>query len=181
MRHALIALALVACSKSKTESPPDEPAPITNQQLAAAPLVTTSSTAGGVAFTIDLPVSLLGPAEVKDAYATWEPKHAGMDAPSFTVKTLTDLPLGPDETGDAQPMGDDAKDRKIVRAEKLADGGYLNVDERVDRAFYVLEVCRPHGSARMCCTVVQRDSKPIESFEPMLAMAEKVCRSMKPK
>ncbi len=183
MKRLALALAMVACGKSKSEQAPEpqpEPERVSNRTLAATKLETVSSKAGAIAFAIDLPAAQLQPAEVKNAYATWDPKHATMDAPTFTVQ-FVDQPLSPDSTGDIAPIGDDAKDRTIARAEKLPDGGYLNLDQRNDHAFFHLEVCRPVPAGTLCCSVIERDSKPIEAFAEIVALADKVCRSMKAK
>src|ERR1051326_3176200 len=122
MRKVVVVLiALVACSKSKTDDkakPAEGPEKISNHELASAPLKTVTSTAGGQPFAIDLPVGELKPAEVKNQYASWEPKKAWLDTPSFSV-TYNDMPMPPDWMGDTEPIGDDAKDRVIARAEKL--------------------------------------------------------------
>ena len=158
----------------------NEPERVTSHELATAPLQNVESTAGGVPFTIDLPVALLKPPQVKDAYSTWEPKKAWMDTPDISV-VFSEFPMQPDATGDAEPLGDDAKDRKIVRAEKLPEGGYLNLDARNDHAFFSLSVCRPAKAGSLCCTVIQRAQKPIEGYDEVLGLAEKVCKSVKVK
>ena len=189
MKRALLcAVVIVGCGKSEPKrapepaagDPSDGPRRVTTQELVAAPLVSTASTAGGHAFTIDLPASLLKKPEVKDAYATWEPIAAWTDTPDFTVQ-FTDMALRDDETGDAAPMGDDAADRKIVRAEKLPDGGFLNLDQRTDKKFFLMHVCRPATGGKLCCTMIQRASKPIDGFADAVSLGEKICKSMKPK
>jgi hypothetical protein len=188
MRKTLVlALLLVACGKSKPDDKKqpaaadksDGPERVSNHTLATTPLQNVAGTAGGIAFTIDLPMAELKPAEVKDPYSTWEPKKAWFDTPSFTVQ-YNELGYSADYTGDTVPMGDDAKDRKIVRAEKLPDGGFINLDERNDRAFFNLELCRPLAKGALCCSVIQRNDKPLEAFDEIVGLAEKVCRSMKP-
>src|SRR3954462_6974539 len=142
MRFLIVSMLVFAACKSgdKGKASPtkdeathgaDQPERVTSHELATAKLENVSSTAGGVAFSIDLPLALLKPPEVKDAYATWEPKKAWMDTPDVSV-VFSEFPMSPDSTGDTEPLGDDAKDRKIVRAEKLPDGGYLNLDARND-------------------------------------------------
>lgn len=179
----LVVLSTLGCGKSDKAAPAETskgPERVSNDVLAAAPLQKVAAKAGGIDFTIDLPVSELAPPEIQDAYATWQPKKAWFDTPSFTV-VFSEMPMGPDETGDSMPIGDDAKDRKIVRAEKLPEGGYLNLDARNDQAFFVLEVCRPLATGKLCCSVIQRSEKPLEAYDKIVGFAEKVCRSMKPK
>ena len=189
-RWLLLAIVLGACGKSSdkpkadnkaapepTES--DGPKRVTTKELVAAPLVSTSSTAGGKPFTIDLPASLLKPPEVKDAYATWAAREEWFDSPGFTVQ-YGELPLDDTDTGPTTPMGEDAADRKIARADKLPGGGYLNVDQRTDHKFVVVEVCRPASGGHMCCTVTQRADKPIDDFDAAVAVYTKVCTSLKP-
>lgn len=146
VRLATLLLITTACGKDGGGKPTPEtskgPERVSNDVLAAAPLQNVAAKAGGVDFTVDLPVTELDPPETKDAYTTWQAKKAWFDTPSFTV-VFSELPMSPDETGVAQPIGEDAKDRKIVRAAKLSDGGYLNLDARNDQAFFSLEVCRP--------------------------------------
>lgn len=184
MRKLLLLWILVGCGKSKAThaAPRSEPAHLTNQELVTAPLASVTSQAGTVAFTIDLPISLLKPAEVKDSYSTWEPKGAWFDTPSFTV-TAVGMPMGPDEVGLPMPMAgseEEAQARVIARAEKLPDGGYIHLDQRKDERFFELEVCRPDHDT-VCCSVMQRADKPIAAFKETLQMAEKICRSMKVK
>ncbi|HUS28349.1 MAG TPA: hypothetical protein VMZ53_07570 [Kofleriaceae bacterium] len=184
----LLAAAAAACKGSdkapspsgadKPKAKAEGPERISNHELASTPLQNVASTAGTVAFTIDLPSAALKPPEVKGAYSTWEPKKAWFDTPSFTV-LFSEMPMSPDATGDSQPLGDDAKDRTIARAEKLPDGGYINVDQRTDHAFFKLEVCRPVNNGSLCCSVIQRADKPIDSFDESLKMAETICTSMK--
>jgi 3-oxoadipate enol-lactonase len=187
VRTFLAIALLAACGKSNDKPPPppsepasDEPPRVTIKELAAAKLETVEGTAGGKAFTIDLPKSLLKKPEVSGAYSTWEPQKAWFDTPDFTVQ-FNDMPMSPDSTGSPTPIGDDAAKRKIVRAEKLPDGGYINLDARDDKAFYNLEVCRPAFGGALCCTMIQRADKPIDGFADAIALGEKICRSMKPK
>ena len=185
MRLAIVLVITAACGKGgDKEKPAAEsskgPERIPNEALAATPLQNVAAKASGVDFTIDLPVSALKPPEIKDAYASWEPKKAWFDTPSFSV-VFSDMPMSPEFTGGDEPLGDDAKDRKIVRAEKLPDGGYLNLDARNDHAFFALSVCRPVPTGGLCCSVIQRSQKPIDGYDQMVAFAEKVCRWMKRK
>jgi hypothetical protein len=188
MRKCLVVLVLVlACGKSKSKSgdptPDDDIKRITNKEILAAPLTQVTSKAAAVTFTIDLPASVLKPAEVKGSYSAWEPKAAWFDTPSFTV-VMVDFPMSPDSTGTTIPMAGDDEERAarvIARAEKLPDGGYINLDQRKDQKFYELEVCRPQGGGSLCCHLIQRDDKPIAEFDAMVQLAEKVCRSMKAK
>lgn len=191
-RWLVLAITLAACGKSADKkdtksddkkpapSESDEPKGVSTKELVAAPLVSTTSTAAGKPFTIELPGSLLKPPEVKGAYSTWSPTHEWFDSPGFTVQ-YSDLPLAPDGTGPSTPIGQDAADRKIVRAEKLPGGGYINVDQRTDKKFVAVEVCRrASDGGAMCCTVTQRADKPIEDFEAAVALYTKICMSMKP-
>lgn len=190
MRLAIVILITAACGKGGDKAKPTAetskaetskgPERISNEALAAAPLQNVAAKAGGVDFAIDLPVSELKPAEIKDAYATWEPKKAWFDTPSISV-VFSEMPMSPDATGESTPIGDDAKDRAIVRAEKLPDGGYLNLDARNDHAFFALEVCRPLAAGKLCCSVIQRSEKPLDGYDKIVGFAEKVCRSMKAK
>ncbi|HSD85990.1 MAG TPA: hypothetical protein VLB44_00690 [Kofleriaceae bacterium] len=181
----LLTLLLVACGKSTSEDkhqPAAEksgPERISNHALATTPLQNMAGKAGDIAFTIDLPMAELKAPEVKGVYSSWEPKRAWFDTPSFTVQ-YNELGYSADYTGDTEPMGDDAKDRKIVRAEKLRDGGFINLDQRNDEMFFKLEVCRPLAKGALCCSVIQRNDKPLEAFGEIVGLAEKVCLSMKP-
>lgn len=186
-RMVLFVALLAACGKSKSDDkqPANAPAPasagpdrVSNHTLATTPLQNVAQKAGGVAFTIELPLAELKEPDVEGAYATWEPKKAWTDTPDFTVQ-FSDMPMSPDSTGDTEPIGDDAKDRVIARAEKLEGGGYLNLDERKDKAFFRLEVCKPAPTGSLCCTVIQRSDKPLEAFDEIVGLAEKVCRSLK--
>ncbi len=180
-RCLLVVVFVIACGKSKSDDAKTSSGPerITNHALATTPLQPFTGKAGSVAFSIQVPLAELKAPETDRAYVTWEAKRGWFDTPSFTVQ-FNELPFSPDSTGDTQPFGDDAKDRTIARAEKLPDGGYLNLDQRTDHAFFRLEVCRPAASGSLCCAVSQRSDKPLESFDEIVAFAEKVCRSMKP-
>ncbi|HVV86682.1 MAG TPA: hypothetical protein VHE35_26670 [Kofleriaceae bacterium] len=190
-RWLVLAITLAACGKSADKkdttsddkkpapSESDEPKGVSTKELVAAPLVSTSATAGGKPFTVDLPTSLLKKPEVKDAYATWAPTHEWFDSPGFTVQYM-DMPLREGSTGPSEPMGQDAADRKIVRAEALPGGGYINVDQRTDKKFVALQVCRPAPGGYMCCSVTQRADKPIDDFDAAVALYAKICTSLKP-
>jgi len=193
-RWLVIAIAVAACGKSsdkprgddnKVAEPVDSDAPphTSTKELVAAKLESVASTAQGHAFTVDLPASLLKKPEVKGAYATWSPKKEWFDSPSFTVQ-YSDIPLIDGSTGMDKPIGQDADQRKIVRAEKLPDGGYLNIDQRTDHAFVLVEVCRPAPGGSMCCHVTQRvddrKKETIEDFDQAVALYTKICTSMKP-
>ena len=180
---------LVACKGSDkkptsgsaaTKPAADEPPRISNHAFASASLSNVTSKAGPVDFAIALPIDVLKSPEVKDAYSTWEAKAAWFDTPTISVQ-FSEFPMSPDSTGDTEPLGDDAKDRVIARAEKLADGGYLNLDERKDKQFFRLEVCRPAHDGKLCCSVVQRSDKPLDAFDEIVGFAEKICKSMKAK
>ncbi len=136
--------------------------------------------AGTLEFSLDLPMSLLQPPETGGDYVTWEVQQAWTDTPGFTVQ-LRPAPLPAQHTGASEPFGSDAAERAIVRAELLPEGGYLNVDQRKDKKYVMVEVCRPVPSGRLCCTVQQRASEPIAGFAELVGLAEKVCTSMKPK
>lgn len=161
-------------SSGREDPPPDL---TTNAQIIAAPLVAIDSTADGKPFSIQLPLGVLKKAEVNGAYSTWHVKQDWLTTPSFTV-TASAMKMKDGETGDATPMGNDVSERVIARAEALDDGGYINLDERKDHAFFNLEVCRPSGEGRLCCSVMQRDKNPIASYAEMVAFAEKVCKTM---
>ncbi|MDB4954049.1 MAG: hypothetical protein JWO36_1618 [Myxococcales bacterium] len=183
----LLLLVLAACGKSKPSgdqaSSSDEPKRVSNKALIAAPLSTVTSKAGTIEFTIDLPVSLLKPAELSGVNATFNPKDEWLDTPSFTVM-FNEFPMSPDDVGEKQIIsdgGEEAANRVIARAEKLPDGGYINVDQRKDEKYLRLEVCRPQSGGKLCCSLQQRADKPIEAFKDMLQLGEKACRSMKAK
>lgn len=186
MRKTLVlALLLVACGKSTSEDKKQPagnksggPERISNHALATTPLQNVAGKADAIGFTIDLPMAELKAPEVKGVYSSWEPKKAWFDTPTFTVQ-YNELGYPADYTGEPEPLGDDAKDRKVVRAEKLPDGGFINVDERNDHAFFKLELCRPLAKGVLCCSVIQRNETPLEAFDEIVGLAEKVCRSMK--
>ena len=184
---AVVLVAVVACGKSKSGSSAQggEPARTSNHELAATPLQSVTEKTGTgsndvAGFTIDLPVALLGVPDRDAASISWEPKKAWLDSPTFTI-LYNDIPMEPDDTGDKEPFGDDAAERKIVRAERLPDGGYLNLDQRNDHKFFKLEVCRPLAKGTLCCSVIERSDKVLDAFTEIVGLAEKVCRSMKPK
>lgn len=187
VRSIVIVLAVVACGKSKSGEPSQggEPERMSNHAVAATPLQSVTEKTGkgdasGVAFTIDLPMAALGAPERTDTAVSWEPKKAWLDSPTFTI-LYSDMPMQADDTGDPEPFGEDAKERVIARAEKLPDGGYLNLDQRNDHRFFNLEVCRPVPKGKLCCTVIERGDKPLDAFDEIVGLAEKVCRSMKAK
>jgi hypothetical protein len=187
MREAwmMIVVAIAACGKGSSDkaAPTEsesETAAVTDRALVAAPLETVNAKAGPLAFSIQLPMSLLAAPEVEGVNVEWEAKHGPMDAPSFTVTSL-DTPLGPDDLGLTQPIGDDAADRVVARNEHLPGGGYLQLDQRKDHAFFDLTVCKPAPGGHVCCSVIQRTRQPIDGFAEMVGLAEKICRSVTPR
>ena len=181
MREAwvVIVVGIAACGKGSPEKAPAESASegeaVTDRQLAAAPLEAVDAKAGTLGFSIQLPRSLLGAAQIDRTNVSWEPKHASFDTPSFTVLFL-DMP--PADLGMDQPMGEDAADRVIARNEHLPGGGYLQLDQRKDHAFFELKVCKPAPGGQLCCDVIQRTDKPIDGFAEIVAQAEKICTSV---
>jgi hypothetical protein len=177
MRSNLLAVALVFAAGCGG----GEPAHWKDQ-----PIETVSDTAGGIAFTIDLPKGMTA-SKVHDAdeatYQYHQQNHGEgyTFAPSVSIRKSAKA-TSLDEAYKSQTEFVSKTTKPPLRKDALADGYLFTVQEEDSKhETYVVELQKAVGAGALTCRARVWEMKRGETVKELVPLVEKMCQSLKVK